>query len=189
MIRLVSSLALALAVGLFVVWSLTSGPLATTPTSTPTPDATEPLPASPTPDAIPTAIATPTSALGVSDPTPVKPPSNVPVGSASGLVYVDLVTGTGRVAEPGSVVTIDYTGMLVDHTVFHTTVGTPPFVFTVGQGEVMDGWEEGVIGMRVGGKRFLIIPPHLGYGEKEIGGVIPPNSILLFEVELLGVRR
>ena len=184
MVRLVSSLALALAVGLFVVWSLTSGPLATPTASTPTQDTREPVPVSPSPDVNPTETATPTTTVRVSQPAYGKP-----VGSASGLVYVDLVTGTGRVAEPGSVVTVDYTGMLVDHTVFHTTIGTPPFEFTMGQGEVMDGWEEGVIGMRVGGKRFLIIPPHLGYGEEEIGGVIPPNSILLFEVELLGVRR
>ena len=188
MIRLVSSLALALAVSLFVVWSLTSGPLATSDTSTPAPDATGPLPVSPTPDATPTATATPT-ALGVSDTAQGRPVGSVPVGSASGLVYVDLVTGTGAVADPGTVVTVDYKGMLVDHTVFHTTFGKPPYEFTLGQGEVIEGWEEGILGMRVGGERFLIVPPHLGYGEEEIGGVIPPNSILLYEVWLLGVRR
>ncbi len=189
MVRLVSSLALAVAVALFVMWSLTSNSPAPSPSPTPAPDATGPLAVSPTADAVPTSTATPTPTPVVSHMAPGKSGGIVPLGSASGLVYVDLVKGTGAVAEPGTVLTVDYTGMLVDHTVFHTTIGTPPFVFTLGQGEVIEGWEEGVLGMRVGGERFLIVPPDLGYGEEEIGGVIPPNSILLYEVELLGVRR
>ena len=177
MIRLVSSVALALAVTLFLVWSIFLTPRATSPAPTPAPPA-----ASPTPEAIP--VSTPVPAVQVR-----RLRADAPVSSASGLVYVDLVMGSGAIAEPGTVVTVDYTGSLVDNTVFDTTIGKPPYEFTLGRGEAIDGWEEGIIGMRVDGERFLIVPPHLGYGEEGIGGVIPPNSILLFEVELLGVRR
>lgn len=114
------------------------------------------------------------------------------VKTSSGLIYVDLKVGPedAAVAETGKVVKVNYTGMFEDGKVFDTSLqtGREPFEFALGRGSVIRGWEEGVQGMRVGGKRKLIIPPHLAYGEAGVGAVIPPNSTLIFEVELLGVR-
>ena len=110
------------------------------------------------------------------------------VKTSSGLQYWDIKAGTGAEAKPGSKVKVHYTGWLTSGKKFDSSVGSAPFDFTLGQGEVIKGWDEGVAGMKVGGKRTLIIPPALGYGARGAGGLIPPNATLMFEVELLAVR-
>lgn len=106
----------------------------------------------------------------------------------SGLYYQDSAVGTGAVAQPGQQVTVHYTGWLSDGTKFDSSVDRDkPFVFQLGAGRVIRGWDEGVAGMKVGGTRKLVIPPTLGYGQRAVGP-IPPNSVLVFTVELLGVQ-
>ena len=108
---------------------------------------------------------------------------------ASGLVYQDLVIGNGKMADPGLAVSVHYTGWLADGTQFQTSVGGQPLMFTLGTGRVIKGWEEGIKGMRVGGKRKLTVPPDMAYGAEGFGGgVIPPNATLTFEVELISVK-
>lgn len=110
------------------------------------------------------------------------------VVTASGLNYQDLVVGTGKVAEAGQTVAVHYTGWLTDGTKFDSSIDRgKPFEFPLGAGRVIAGWDEGVAGMKEGGKRVLIIPPELGYGDRDLG-VIPSNSVLKFEVELLEVK-
>jgi len=106
----------------------------------------------------------------------------------SGLRYLDHVKGTGEEATSGKEVVVHYSGYLADGTKFDSSHdrGTP-FTFVLDQGRVIKGWDEGVAGMKKGGKRTLIIPPDLGYGERGAGGVIPPNATLMFEVELLDI--
>ncbi|MDC0234972.1 FKBP-type peptidyl-prolyl cis-trans isomerase [Candidatus Marinimicrobia bacterium] len=105
------------------------------------------------------------------------------------LILEDLKVGDGAKAENNSVVTVNYTGWLRDGTKFDSSLnpGRKPFRFTVGAGHVIKGWDEGVAGMKVGGKRKLIIPPNMGYGKRDMR-VIPPSSTLVFEVELLVVE-
>ena len=106
----------------------------------------------------------------------------------SGLKYEDLVEGEGDTAAAGKQVTVHYTGWLTDGRKFDSSLDrNDPFRFHLGAGQVIRGWDEGVAGMKVGGKRKLTIPPHLGYGVHGAGGVIPPNATLVFEVELLAV--
>ena len=107
------------------------------------------------------------------------------------MVYIDVEVGTGPVAEPGTRVTVHYTGMLtIDNSVFDSSVERgEPFQFDLGVGNVIQGWDEGVAGMKVGGRRHLIIPADLAYGERGFGDLIPPNSWLTFDVELLDVSR
>ncbi len=109
----------------------------------------------------------------------------------SGLKYVDLTVGTGETAQQGQTVTVHYTGWLKDGKKFDSSVDRgQPFKFKLGAGEVIRGWDQGVEGMKVGGKRKLIIPPELAYGQRGAGGgLIPPNAELTFEVELLGVGK
>lgn len=106
----------------------------------------------------------------------------------SGLKYEDQVEGEGAEAAAGQKVTVHYTGWLTDGTKFDSSKDrNDPFVFPLGAGRVIRGWDEGVQGMKVGGTRKLTIPAHLGYGSQGAGGVIPPNATLVFEVELLAV--
>lgn len=118
------------------------------------------------------------------------PPACAPmVTTPSGLQYCDLVVGTGMSPAPGLNVTVDYTGWLLDNTKFDSSRdrGTP-LQFPIGQGRVIRGWDEGLMDMKVGGRRLLIIPPELGYGERGTpGGPIPPNATLIFDVELMSV--
>jgi len=112
------------------------------------------------------------------------------VTTASGLSYTDMVKGTGAAPTSGKNVTVHYTGVLENGTKFDSSVDRgQPFVFRIGAGEVIPGWDEGVISMKVGGKRKLVIPPHLAYGAAGAGGVVPPNATLIFEVELLDVEN
>ena len=108
--------------------------------------------------------------------------------TASGLVYEELLVGDGDEAAAGHHVTVHYTGWLTDGTKFDSSKDRDdPFVFGLGQGQVIKGWDEGVAGMKVGGKRKLTIPPQLGDGARGAGGVIPPTATLVCEVELLAV--
>ena len=112
------------------------------------------------------------------------------------LIKKDTVLGEGREAEAGFNVTVHYTGWLYDPskadgkgTKFDSSLDRhEPFVFFLGGGQVIQGWDEGFAGMKVGGTRTLIIPPHMGYGVHGAGGVIPPNATLIFDVELLGIK-
>jgi FKBP-type peptidyl-prolyl cis-trans isomerase FkpA len=112
------------------------------------------------------------------------------------LVKKDTVIGEGREAEPGFNVTVHYTGWLYDPSQadghgkkFDSSLDRhEPFVFFLGGGQVIKGWDEGFAGMKIGGKRTLIIPPEMGYGARGAGGVIPPNATLVFDVELLDIK-
>lgn len=111
------------------------------------------------------------------------------VTTDSGLKYVDYVVGEGASPKKGDMVVVHYTGTLTDGTKFDSSVDRgQPFQFQIGVGQVIKGWDEGVMSMKVGGKRKLIIPPDLGYGARGAGGVIPPNATLLFDVELLDIK-
>ena|SRR5471030_3097592 len=112
------------------------------------------------------------------------PTTKTPIG----LIIEDLVLGEGAAASSGHSVTVHYTGWLESGSKFDSSKDrNNPFVFHLGAGQVIRGWDEGVQGMLVGGKRKLTIPPELGYGARGAGGVIPPNATLVFEVELLGI--
>ena len=107
----------------------------------------------------------------------------------SGLKYTDIVAGTGESPLPGQIVTIHYTGTLLDGRKFDSSKDRmTPYSFTLGAGQTLAGWEEGVVTMKVGGKRKLIIPPNLAYGSTGVGNVIPPNATVVFEIELLEIR-
>jgi peptidylprolyl isomerase len=111
------------------------------------------------------------------------------VTTKSGLKYLDETVGTGAEAKAGNKVTVHYTGTLKDGTQFDSSrTRNKPFVFKLGVGKVIKGWDEGVAGMKVGGKRKLVIPSDLAYGKEGTGGVIPPDAELTFEVELLDVK-
>ncbi|MBI3965396.1 MAG: FKBP-type peptidyl-prolyl cis-trans isomerase [Chloroflexi bacterium] len=166
--------------------------------------AAAPTPAAPAKQAAPVPAAQPTSQPASSPAAPAsaspaaKPAvSASPTGGAggasvktpSGLEYEDVVVGTGEEARAGRTVSVHYTGRLTNGTKFDSSVDRgQPFEFPLGAGRVIRGWDEGVAGMKVGGKRKLTIPPDLGYGARGAGNVIPPNATLVFDVELLAVR-
>lgn len=111
------------------------------------------------------------------------------VTTESGLKYVDETVGDGASPNKGDMVSVHYTGFLTDGTKFDSSVDRgQPFQFKIGVGQVIKGWDEGVMSMNIGGKRKLIVPPELGYGARGAGGVIPPNATLVFDVELLGIN-
>ncbi len=109
------------------------------------------------------------------------------------LEIVDTVVGTGEAAAAGDTVTVQYVGSFTDGRVFDASARHPEtekgFTFVLGAGKVIQGWDQGVAGMRVGGKRHLVIPAELAYGAQGAGGVIPPNTPLIFDVELLSVQK
>jgi hypothetical protein len=128
-----------------------------------------------------------TKPSSTSGPTKVSGP---PRTTASGLQYWDIVVGTGATAVAGNPVRVHYTGWLTSGEKFDSSVDRgQPFSFPLGAGQVIKGWDEGVAGMKVGGKRQLRIPPELGYGARGAGGVIPPNATLIFDVELLEASK
>jgi peptidylprolyl isomerase len=119
--------------------------------------------------------------------------ASAPTTTASGLQYIDTVVGTGASPKTGQTCVMHYTGWLYNNGIkgakFDSSVDrNEPFEFKIGMRQVIGGWDEGVASMKVGGKRTLIIPPALGYGARGAGGVIPPNAVLMFDVELLGVK-
>lgn len=128
---------------------------------------------------------------GTSSPTPGQPTAGPDgmVTTASGLKYIDEVVGRGETPRPGQTVTVHYTGTLENGTKFDSSVDRgQPYPFQIGSGSVIPGWDEGIMTMNVGGKRRLIVPPSLGYGAQGRPPKIPPNSTLIFEVELLSVE-
>ncbi|GAC1585041.1 MAG: FKBP-type peptidyl-prolyl cis-trans isomerase [Candidatus Velthaea sp.] len=139
-------------------------------------------------------LAVPACALAAPTPKPAhtmaqKAGAKKTVTMPDGLKYTDEVVGTGAQPKAGQHVRVHYTGTFPDGKKFDSSRDrNEPFVFTLGKGEVIKGWDEGVATMRVGGKRKLIVPPALGYGERGAGGVIPPGATLHFDVELLGIE-
>lgn len=139
----------------------------------------------------------PTQPTQAEQPAPAEPPAASEAPAFPGkteevtkLEIEDVTEGDGAEAVAGKTVTVNYTGWLTDGTQFDSSFNSgQPFVFPLGAGQVIAGWEEGVAGMKVGGTRILVIPPDKGYGEQGAGGgVIPPNATLVFQVDLLGVE-
>jgi FKBP-type peptidyl-prolyl cis-trans isomerase len=122
------------------------------------------------------------------EPAPT-PPEGREVVTPSGLRYTDLQVGEGAEATKGKTVEIHYTGWLEDKTKFDSSLDpSHPFTFRIGIDDVIQGWHQGIAGMRVGGRRRLVVPPELGYGKQGMGRIVPPNATLVFEVELVNVR-
>lgn len=115
----------------------------------------------------------------------------MPIENITELIAADEVVGTGATAEAGDSVTVNYVGALTNGQVFDASANhsTEGFTFNLGAGQVIRGWEEGIVGMKEGGTRRLIIPPAYAYGDRGVGGVIPPNATLVFQVELLKVEK
>ena len=123
-------------------------------------------------------------------PTPTRPENNKIIKMENGLQIEDLKVGTGTEAKSGDTISVNYVGALANGTVFDASEKHGgPATFQIGVGQLIKGWDEGIPGMKVGGKRKLVVPPSLGYGSQNVGnGAIPPNSTLVFEVELLAVQ-
>jgi peptidylprolyl isomerase len=146
---------------------------------------------------VPRAIAVPAfalfAALAAAAATPANAQNGAAVTTPSGLQLIDTKVGTGPSPKPGQLCVMHYTGFLSENGVrgkkFDSSVDRgQPFSFKIGARQVIAGWDEGIATMKVGGKRTLIIPPNLGYGDRGAAGVIPPNATLIFDVELLEVR-
>lgn len=133
------------------------------------------------------AFAVPSQARQAQSPAQSEPEA---VTTESGLQYVDLEEGMGPAVRKGDVIEVHYVGWLpgTDKAFDSSHARGRPFRFRVGRGEVIEGWDEGVVGMKVGGKRRLLIPPELGYGKRGAGQAVPPDATLLFEVEIVGIR-
>lgn len=138
----------------------------------------------------PPETTTPEPTVQSEEPTPSAPATPVPAApAATELKMEDTKVGTGATAKTGDEVTVHYTGYLTDGTKFDSSLDSnQPFTFKVGNGDVIAGWDQGIPGMKVGGKRKLTIPSELGYGPQGAGDVIPPNATLVFDVELLSVN-
>ncbi len=117
-------------------------------------------------------------------------PQDISLGDLSneGFVVQDEIVGTGSTVGVGDTITVNYVGKLQDGSVFDSSIGKQPYQFTLGVGEVIPGWDQGLQGMKIGGKRLLIVPPSLAYGSQGFGP-IPPNATLIFEVQLLSVEE
>ena len=121
--------------------------------------------------------------------TPAKKKMSEPITTPSGLKYVETTVGTGAVPQSGQTVEVHYTGTLENGKKFDSSRDrNQTFKFQIGTGQVIKGWDEGLSTMKVGGRRQVTIPPELGYGARGAGGVIPPNAVLLFDVELIGIK-
>lgn len=144
-------------------------------------------PAPPSAAVSPTISISPTPSMAV---TPTKPQfTPAPTfGPVTELNIDDTKTGTGAEVKSGDTITVNYIGRLTNGTVFDTSVGRQPFSTVIGTGQVIKGWDQGILGMKVGGIRRLIIPPDLAYGSQGAGGSIPPNATLIFDIELLDVK-
>ncbi|MDA0733385.1 MAG: FKBP-type peptidyl-prolyl cis-trans isomerase [Chloroflexi bacterium] len=143
----------------------------------------------PTNTPVPPPTATSTAVPVVTQPSSEGADPTSLVTTDSGLQYRDLVVGTGEEASIGATAVVHYTGWLVDGTKFDSSLDRgDPLSFPIGAGRVIQGWDEGVGSMKVGGKRELTIPPDLAYGDRGAGAVIPPGATLIFEVELLELR-
>jgi len=141
------------------------------------------------------AAAGPFLLSALAQPSPAPTPTNQEhleiheVVTPSGLKYTDLKIGQGDVAETGKVLEVHYSGWLAANRVkFDSSIEDRPFTFRLGTGDAIKGWDEGLMGMKVGGKRRLVIPPELGFGKQGVGSVVPPNAVLVYEFELLAVR-
>ena len=160
-----------LALSVFAFAVAASGCTATTPQTTAPPPA-------PAPEVAPPAAATP----------PEMPVGVVPKGTVKTLVIKDVEKGTGPAVKKGDSATVDYTGWLTDGTRFDSSIGRQPIPFTVGAGEVIAGWDNGLVGMQAGGKRILVIPSGMAYGPQGRPPVIPQNAVLVFEVDLISIN-
>jgi FKBP-type peptidyl-prolyl cis-trans isomerase len=140
------------------------------------------------PNIQPLATTTPVAIIEAVE-EPIATTSGKPIMDTNKLIIEDTLVGNGAEATPGKKITVNYTVTLTNGTKFDSSLnpGRTPFEFTLGAGEVIQGWDQGFAGMKIGGKRKLIIPPSMGYGSADMGA-IPPNSTLVFEVELLGVE-
>jgi peptidylprolyl isomerase len=159
----------------------------------PAPEAPKPAEVAPAVEAAPAPVAEEAKPEAMPEPKAEepKPAANEEVTTASGLKYIDAVVGSGETPQAGQHVTVHYTGWLQSNNAkFDSSVDRgQPFTFIIGRRQVIRGWDEGVLTMKVGGKRKLIIPPELGYGARGAGDVIPPDSVLVFDVELLAVGK